>query len=192
MGEMSMVNPFTCLFSLLEALDAFKVQFLKDWIFTLSKTLIAYIQGHIHVAQILKSGNIVKQVECFLFFFGVCRHLWFTFGFRAINLLSLVKKSQNDDDNCSKMWIKEILIASLIWLTKKFLHTSNCLLQYLKALLNNVFTLKIWAACPYMLSASLIRCTNEALKKCTSKPPLSASKKWKWTNDQIYLTHFSP
>ena len=29
-------------------------------------------------------------------------------------------------------------------------------------------------------------------KICTSKAPLSASKKWKETNDQIYLTHFPP
>ena len=27
---------------------------------------------------------------------------------------------------------------------------------------------------------------------CTSKAPLSASKKWKSTSDQIDLTHFSP
>ena len=40
--------------------------------------------------------------------------------------------------------------------------------------------LKTWAACPYMLSVSLIRCKYKALKKnCTSKAPLSASKKWK-------------
>ena len=38
--------------------------------------------------------------------------------------------------------------------------------KMLKALFNNVFTLKkIWAACPYILSVSLIRRTNEALKK---------------------------
>ena len=40
--------------------------------------------------------------------------------------------------------------------------------------------LSFWATCPYMLSVSLIRCKNEALKKnCTSKAPLSASKKVK-------------
>ena len=34
-GEMSMVNPVTCLFSLLEALnDAFEVQFFQGFIFT--------------------------------------------------------------------------------------------------------------------------------------------------------------
>ena len=49
----------------------------------------------------------------------------------------------------------------------------------LKALFNNVFTLKIWAAWPYMLSVSLVRCKNEALKMCTSKASLSASKEWK-------------
>ena len=35
----------------------------------------------------------------------------------------------------------------------------------LKALFNNVSTLKIWAAWPYMLSVSLIRRKNEALEK---------------------------
>ena len=39
--------------------------------------------------------------------------------------------------------------------------------------------LKIWAACPSMLSVSLIRCTNETLEKCNSKAPLSASKQVK-------------
>ena len=38
----------------------------------------------------------------------------------------------------------------------------------LKALFNNVFTLKIWAAWPYMLSVSLVRCKNEPWKNCTS------------------------
>ena len=43
---------------------------------------------------------------------------------------------------------------------------NNVFKAILKALFNNVFTLKkIWAACPYMLSVSLIRCKNEALKK---------------------------
>ena len=45
----------------------------------------------------------------------------------------------------------------------------SCKYEYswvsLKALFNTIFTVKIWAACPYMLSVSLIRCTNEALKK---------------------------
>ena len=36
--------------------------------------------------------------------------------------------------------------------------------------------LKIWAAWPYMLPVSLLRCKNEALKNCTSKASLSASK----------------
>ena len=64
----------------------------------------------------------------------------------------------------------------------------------LKAEFNNVFALnKIWAAWSYMLSVSLIRCTNEALKNnWTSKASLSASKKRKWTSDRIYLTHFCP
>ena len=44
----------------------------------------------------------------------------------------------------------------------------------LKSLFNNVFTFKnIRAAWPYMLSVSVIRCKNEALKKkkndCTTK-----------------------
>ena len=56
----------------------------------------------------------------------------------------------------------------------------DCRTSNLKALFNNVFSLKIWAAWPHMMIiVSLIRCKNEALKNCTSKAPLSVSKKWK-------------
>ena len=44
--------------------------------------------------------------------------------------------------------------------------------ESLKALFNSVSTCKIiWCTWPYMLSLSLIRSKNEALKKCTSKAP---------------------
>ena len=61
-------------------------------------------------------------------------------------------------------WLSVVIVAlpcAYIWNFK-----SN-MIEYLKALFNNVFTLKIWAACPYMLSVSLIKCENEALKKQT-------------------------
>ena len=58
-------------------------------------------------------------------------------------------------------------------------------------LLNKDSNFKIWAACPYMLSVSLIRCANEALKKCTSRAKASASKS---ENRQVtdLLYSFSP
>ena len=46
----------------------------------------------------------------------------------------------------------------------------------LKASFNNVFTLKIRATCPYMLSMSLIRCKNEALKKLHLKSTIKCFK----------------
>ena len=51
----------------------------------------------------------------------------------------------------------------------------------LKTLFNNVSLLKIWAACPYMLSVSLIKCKHEALKKkkAPQKPHYKCFKKWK-------------
>ena len=36
--------------------------------------------------------------------------------------------------------------------------------------------LKIWAACPYMLSVSLIRCKNEALKELHLKSTINCFK----------------
>ena len=52
------------------------------------------------------------------------------------------------------------------------------------SLFNNVFTLKkIWAACPYMLSVSLIRCTNEALKILHLKSTIKCFKEVKIYND---------
>ena len=46
----------------------------------------------------------------------------------------------------------------------------------LKALFKNVFTFKIWAAYPYTLSVSLIRCKNEALKKLHLKSTIKCFK----------------
>ena len=43
----------------------------------------------------------------------------------------------------------------------------------------NVFTLKIWAAWPYMLSVSLIRCKNEALKNMHLKSTIKCFKEVK-------------
>ena len=70
----------------------------------------------------------------------------------------------------------------------EWMHSLN-----LKALFNNVSTLnKIWAAWPYMLSVSLIRCKNKALKKLYFKSIIKCFKEWKKTSDQIYHTHFPP
>ena len=65
----------------------------------------------------------------------------------------------------------------------------------LKALFNNVSTLKIWAAWPYMLSVSLIRCKNEALKNlkkknCTSKALLSTPKEWNKQVTRFFILIF--
>ena len=61
--------------------------------------------------------------------------------------------------------------------------TTLFLIMTLKALFNDVFTLKkIWAAWPYIPSVSVIRCKNEALKKIvlqSSKASLNASKEVK-------------
>ena len=53
----------------------------------------------------------------------------------------------------------------------------------------------IWATtCPYMLSVSLIRCNNEALKNLHLKSTIQCfkKKKRKYASDQKYHTHFSP
>ena len=44
----------------------------------------------------------------------------------------------------------------------------------------------------HAISVYVIGCKNEALKNCTSKALLSASKKWKYASDQKYHTHFPP
>ena len=73
-----------------------------------------------------------------------------------------------------------------------------CLHTYiiLKALFNNVFTLKqIWAACPYMLSVSLIRCKNEELKKIAPQKHnevLERSENRQVTGFVLLISHFSP
>ena len=64
----------------------------------------------------------------------------------------------------------------------------------LKALFNNVFTFKN-VSC---MSLHAINAFDKVLKwspekkNCTSKAPLSASKKWEWTNDQILSYSFPP
>ena len=50
-------------------------------------------------------------------------------------------------------------------------------IQIMYWVINNVFTFKkIWAVCPYILSVSLIRCTNEALKKLHQKSTINPKK----------------
>ena len=71
------------------------------------------------------------------------------------------------------------LALIFIRLVRNILHR-EMLCKSLKALFNNVFTLKkIWAAWPYMQSVSLVRCKNEALKKLYFKSIIKCFKRVK-------------
>ena len=74
------------------------------------------------------------------------------------------------------------LLLAALWISKQ-----------LKALFNNVFTLKkIWAACPYKPSVSLIRCKNEVLNKQHLKSTIKCFKEVKIDKRPELLYSFLP
>ena len=80
-------------------------------------------------------------------------------------------------DRNQPLWFFFILLTSIAKQVQAIPHPP---ILNLKALFNNVSSLKIWAELPYVLSVSLIRCKNEALKMTV--------KWWFWIIDILIVT----
>ena len=90
----------------------------------------------------------------------------------------------NDRDNKD---IDDLGMERQPWVFHKFVPRPS-----LKALFNMFSLLKIWAVCPYMLSVSLIRCKNEALKNLHLKSTIKCFKQVKIDIWLDYLYSFLP
>ena len=142
----------------------------------------------------IKASTILKE-----HYYDTCKTLWGSWN-KLIELTGyggghkcfcqFLKILMVSDKTIHKVleFIKLCKQSPLEILSSLFIKT---ILLALKALFNNVSTLKkIWAAWPYMLSVSLIWCKNEALKVAW-KASLCASRKWKYSSDWVYHPDFS-